>query len=279
MIVIRACAGFEELEACVQLQIETWGIRRERRGSRARHFWWRRRSAARCIGAFDTEISGGTSCGRAGVAGGFCLFFAWSEDRQGRTAGLFALPHAGGQGGVQESRPGRATQAGAALEALSRGIRHIEWTFDPLEIKNAFLNIHKLGAVARGYLVNFYGVSSSRLQGGLADGPPVGRVAARIRPGFRPFWRAARQPRGSSRKKSRNAFRFRPPSISGRPRKPAANEPWPFSWRTGASFSRHFPRDWPYLASSGMRKEMESSNWVPLLKRSWTRFPKENKNL
>ena len=32
-------------------------------------------------------------------------------------------------------------------EALSRGIRHMEWTFDPLEIKNAFLNIHKLGAI------------------------------------------------------------------------------------------------------------------------------------
>ena len=27
--------------------------------------------------------------------------------------------------------------------------RHMEWTFDPLEIKNAFLNIHRLGAIAR----------------------------------------------------------------------------------------------------------------------------------
>jgi predicted GNAT superfamily acetyltransferase len=59
-------------------------------------------------------------------------------------------------------------------EALSRGIRHIEWTFDPLEIKNAFLNIHKLGAIVRDYRVNFYGVSSSRLQGGL----PTDRLLA-----------------------------------------------------------------------------------------------------
>ena len=43
----------------------------------------------------------------------------------------------------------------------------MEWTFDPVEIKNAFLNIHKLGAIVRSYRVNFYGVSSSRLQGGL----------------------------------------------------------------------------------------------------------------
>jgi len=59
-------------------------------------------------------------------------------------------------------------------EALSRGIRHMEWTFDPLEIKNAFLNIHKLGAIVCGYRVNFYGVSSSRLQGGL----PTDRLLA-----------------------------------------------------------------------------------------------------
>ena len=43
----------------------------------------------------------------------------------------------------------------------------MEWTFDPLEIKNSFLNIHKLGAIVRSYTPNFYGVSSSRLQGGL----------------------------------------------------------------------------------------------------------------
>ncbi len=59
-------------------------------------------------------------------------------------------------------------------EALERGIRHMEWTFDPLEIKNAYLNINKLGAVARPLCVDFYGVSSSRLQGGL----PTDRLVA-----------------------------------------------------------------------------------------------------
>jgi len=59
-------------------------------------------------------------------------------------------------------------------EALARGIQHMEWTFDPLEIKNAWLNIHKLGAMVRSYRVNFYGVSSSRLQGGL----PTDRLLA-----------------------------------------------------------------------------------------------------
>lgn len=43
----------------------------------------------------------------------------------------------------------------------------MEWTFDPLEIKNAYLNIEKLGAIVRRYTLNQYGASSSPLQGGL----------------------------------------------------------------------------------------------------------------
>jgi len=52
-------------------------------------------------------------------------------------------------------------------DALARGFELIEWTFDPLEIKNAYLNVEKLGAIARRYTVNQYGFTSSPLQGGL----------------------------------------------------------------------------------------------------------------
>jgi predicted GNAT superfamily acetyltransferase len=51
-------------------------------------------------------------------------------------------------------------------EALRRGIHLIEWTFDPLESKNAYLNIEKLGAIVRRYYVHHYGeISSSIFQG------------------------------------------------------------------------------------------------------------------
>jgi predicted GNAT superfamily acetyltransferase len=59
-------------------------------------------------------------------------------------------------------------------DALAQGFELIEWTFDPLEIKNAYLNIEKLGAIARRYSVNQYGISSSPLQGGL----PTDRLVA-----------------------------------------------------------------------------------------------------
>ena len=52
-------------------------------------------------------------------------------------------------------------------DALARGIALIEWTFDPLELKNAFLNIEKLGAIVRVYQENQYGTTTSPLHGGL----------------------------------------------------------------------------------------------------------------
>jgi predicted GNAT superfamily acetyltransferase len=51
--------------------------------------------------------------------------------------------------------------------ALERGIRLIEWTFDPLESKNAYLNIVKLGAIVRRYYPHHYGETTGALQRGL----------------------------------------------------------------------------------------------------------------
>jgi predicted GNAT superfamily acetyltransferase len=59
-------------------------------------------------------------------------------------------------------------------QAIKSGFELMEWTFDPLEIKNAYLNIHNLGAITRRYNVNQYGTSSSPLQGGL----PTDRLVA-----------------------------------------------------------------------------------------------------
>jgi predicted GNAT superfamily acetyltransferase len=52
-------------------------------------------------------------------------------------------------------------------DALGRGIELVEWTFDPLEIKNAFFNMERLGAIVRRYVENQYGTTSSPLHGGL----------------------------------------------------------------------------------------------------------------
>lgn len=58
--------------------------------------------------------------------------------------------------------------------ALASGVDLIEWTFDPLELKNAFFNIERLGAVMRRYVPNQYGTTTSHLHGGL----PTDRLIA-----------------------------------------------------------------------------------------------------
>ncbi len=62
---------------------------------------------------------------------------------------------------------GRRLKLHQREKALARGIDLIEWTFDPLEIKNAYFNIGRLGAVVRRYIPNLYGATSSTLSGGL----------------------------------------------------------------------------------------------------------------
>jgi predicted GNAT superfamily acetyltransferase len=53
-------------------------------------------------------------------------------------------------------------------EALNRNIDLITWAFDPLQSRNAHLNINKLGVIACSYDINLYGESSSsKLHSGL----------------------------------------------------------------------------------------------------------------
>lgn len=176
MIVIRSCSGFDELEACVQLEIETWGYDVTDVLPR-KAFLLSQKIGGQVIGAFDSEIAGASAEGGPESLVGFAL--AWSGvkiSEQGPKAYLHSHMLA-----VREGYRNRGLGAQLKLEqrreALKRGIRHMEWTFDPLEIKNAYLNIHKLGAIACRYEEDFYGVSSSRLQGGL----PTDRLLAEWR--------------------------------------------------------------------------------------------------
>jgi predicted GNAT superfamily acetyltransferase len=173
MIVIRACKGFDELEACVKLQVETWGYDASDVIPR-KAFLVMQKVGGQVIGAFDTELPGASPQGDPESLVGFAMSLPGVKSGNGEArpylhSHMLAVREAYRNRGV-----GAQLKWEQRREALSRGIRLIEWTFDPLEIKNAFLNIHKLGAIACRYFVNFYGVSSSRLQGGL----PTDRLLA-----------------------------------------------------------------------------------------------------
>jgi predicted GNAT superfamily acetyltransferase len=161
-ILIRNCESFEELDACVRLQVETWGYSDGDVIPR-RAFTVARRIGGQIIGAFDLRISEKTDS---------LIGFAMSLP--GIISGKNAPPQPYLHSHMLAVKPeyrndgvGRRLKLFQRLEALSRDIELMEWTFDPLEIKNSFLNIHRLGVIVRSYTPNFYGVSSSRLQGGL----------------------------------------------------------------------------------------------------------------
>jgi predicted GNAT superfamily acetyltransferase len=179
MILIRACEGHDELEACVQLQVETWGYDQTDVIPR-KAFLVMQRIGGQVIGAFDTSLPGTSPNGEPSSIVGFAMSLPGVKPSEKN--GMGPLPYLHSHM-LAVCEPYRNRGLGAQLkleqrrEALARGIRYMEWTFDPLEIKNAFLNIHKLGVIVCGYRVNFYGVSSSRLQGGL----PTDRLLAEWR--------------------------------------------------------------------------------------------------
>jgi len=62
---------------------------------------------------------------------------------------------------------GRMLKLRQREDALARGIDLMEWTFDPLEVKNAYFNIERLGAIVRRFVRNQYGFTTSHLHRGL----------------------------------------------------------------------------------------------------------------
>ena len=62
---------------------------------------------------------------------------------------------------------GIALKWAQADRVLARGIRRVNWTFDPLQARNANLNLNILGTTAGVYRRNVYGKSQSPLHGGI----------------------------------------------------------------------------------------------------------------
>ena len=173
MIRIRSCAGMAEMEACVQLQIETWGYD-ENDVIPRKTFLLAQKIGGQVIGAFDCEQKADAAAAPDGILVGFAMSLPGVKSTPEGPRPYLHSHMLAVRGSHRNRGIGAQLKWEQRREALSRGIRHVEWTFDPLEIKNAFLNIHRLGAIARKYLVDFYGVSSSRLQGGL----PTDRLLA-----------------------------------------------------------------------------------------------------
>ncbi len=155
-ITIRACTSFEELDDCVDIQEQVWGYE-ERDIIPRRLFVVAQRIGGQIFGAF-THTAGNPD---KLIAFAMALPGVRAQTPYLHSHMLAVLPP------WRNAGIGRRLKLAQRDDALARGFKLMEWTFDPLEIKNAFLNIHRLGAIVRSYTPNFYGPLHSGLQAGL----------------------------------------------------------------------------------------------------------------
>jgi predicted GNAT superfamily acetyltransferase len=152
LIEIRSLATLDEFSGALKLQQCVWGFA-DSDLVPLPLFVVARHTGGQVFGAYD-----------AGRMVGFCLAVAGikPDGRPFLHSHMLGVLPAYRNAGV-----GRRLKLEQRAEALARGIGRIEWTFDPLEIKNAFFNIERLGAIVRRYTENEYGATSSPLHGSL----------------------------------------------------------------------------------------------------------------
>jgi predicted GNAT superfamily acetyltransferase len=151
LINIQPLADLEHLDEVVALQRTIWGYSDLDVESRAL-LVIASRFAGQLLGAFDE-----------GKLIGIALAFFTASDGQLR----LHSHRVGVLADYQNRGIGRMLKLVQREDALGRGIKVIQWTFDPLQRRNAYFNMEKLGGIARRYIPNLYGITSSPLHGGL----------------------------------------------------------------------------------------------------------------
>lgn len=155
-ISIRACDSHDDLKLCVELQRRVWNFSDEDLVPAAM-FVVAQHTGGHAYCAFDGE-----------TAVGFALAFSTehlSGEHRGRR--IWHSHMVGVLPEYQNRGVGRMIKLHQREEALRMGIATIEWTYDPLELRNAHFNIARLGAIVRRYIPDCYGGTTSPLHGGL----------------------------------------------------------------------------------------------------------------
>lgn len=150
-VVIRPLEGRSERQACVALQKRVWGK------AFADHvpasvLMIALETGGVASGAFDDGRLVGFIFGITGFRDG--RPFHWSDM-------LAVAPERRGEG------LGYRLKLHQRELLLERGVEAVRWTFDPLESRNAHLNLRRLAATSREYRRDVYGASDSPLHAGI----------------------------------------------------------------------------------------------------------------
>ena len=148
---VRPITELSELEKCIDLQRAAWGLA-DIDTIPLRMLVTQNRVGGLVLGAFEGDRLIGFLNAMPGIRDGrpywYSQMLAVTDEYRNRGIGA-------------------DLKLAQREHARQRGIHLIEWTFDPLESKNAYLNISKLGVIVRRYYVNLYGATASALQHGL----------------------------------------------------------------------------------------------------------------
>jgi predicted GNAT superfamily acetyltransferase len=157
-ILVRHCHGISEFEACVRIERAVWKSS-DIDVVPIPLFIVASETGGQVLGAFDGEQLVGFTMAIAG----------WRARKPFLHSHMTAVSD-----GYQDRGVGRRLKLYQREDALARGISLIEWTFDPLVTKNAYFNFMRLGAIARRYIPNAYGITTSPLHASL----PTDRLVA-----------------------------------------------------------------------------------------------------
>lgn len=146
-IEVRLLSSLADFHRCVEIQQAVWG-ESDLETEPYVTFVVAKQTGGQVIGAFDGDTMIGFTMALVGLRGRAAYLHS-------HMTGVLAE--------YRDRKVGRALKLFQREEALGRGIRRIEWTFDPLETRNAYFNFNRLGAIAREYIPNFYGTTSSPL--------------------------------------------------------------------------------------------------------------------
>jgi len=150
-ILVRPLHSLDEFERCVQIALEVWG-ENDLDTEPFTTYVIADVTGGQVLGAFDGNTMVGFTKAYIGLHG-------QAPYLHSHMTGVLPFH--------RDRRVGRSLKLFQREDALRRGIRLVEWTFDPLETKNAHFNINRLGAICRRYIPNFYGITSSPLHRGI----------------------------------------------------------------------------------------------------------------
>jgi len=143
---IRESTTVKELTACVALQREIFALP-EIEISPVRHFIVTKNAGGFTLGAFTPENE---------LAGFVLSVPAFLGNNKFFYSHMTAVKEKFQSFGI-----GARLKWAQREMALSKSVNFIKWTFQPVQARNAFFNLEKLGAIVREYHPNFYGTDYS----------------------------------------------------------------------------------------------------------------------